>query len=76
METFITLVNNMDTTYEMANGTKHFQGKKVDQELVEAFRSLNDEEKVLVAKHFEKDFNKRLYYTYVGDIMSKFLKGA
>lgn len=74
MENFINLVNKMDTTYEMASGSAHFQGKKVDEELVQVFKSLSDEDKLLVAKHFEPEFETRLNWTYVGYRMKEFLK--
>lgn len=74
MNNLIESIKNMDKTYEFANGSAHFQGKKADMELMKEFKALSNEEKKIVLDTFKDVLDTELRYTYVGDSISRFSK--
>ena len=74
MKNLIESINKMDKSYEFANGSAHFQGKKVDIELMKEFKALSVEEKKVVLETFKDVLDTELRYTYVGDAIQKFSK--
>ena len=69
-EQIISNIEQMDTSYEMADGSAYNKGSKADKSITVEFEALSSEDKVFVVNHFSATLDK-YKYTKIGKALSK-----